>query len=130
VIRPDFDHELVERKIPSLPVVEAVNRTLPAGAPVLSTNLGRYYCKARFFSGWSERTGQRALTTRDPEEAVEVLREIGVRGLLFSDADQESAWCILLRPEHLDRYFTHVTSANGWHFYVWASKKSNGGADM
>jgi hypothetical protein len=113
-----LEREFVERRIPSLPVVEAVNERLPAGTPVLSTHLARYYCRARLFSGWSQRTGQRALTTADPNEAVQALREIGVRGVLFSDADQKAEWCVLLRPEHLDHYFSHIASADGWHFWI------------
>ena len=123
VLLPRKEHELIERRIPALPVLKAIDRTVPKGTPVFSFNDDRYYCQARFFAGWSERTGRAVLQAEDPEEAVEALRVVGVVGVLFSDEEQRSGRSMLFRSDVLSRYFQHVASANGWHFYTLAARE-------
>jgi len=126
-LRPDKDREYLVRALPSLPVLESMNGSLPAETPVFTFNLDRYYCHARCYAGWSDRTGRRALSAADAEDAAVALKEIGVQGILFSDRDQQEGRFVLFEPPSLDRFFRHVKSENDWHFYVWASKKSKSG---
>jgi hypothetical protein len=116
---PAAEREVVARLYPSLPVLEAIDRSLPPGTPVFSiSNVDHYYCQARLYRGWSARAGRAARDATEPPAAVEALRQVGVQGILFSDADQQSGKFVLFRPDTLQQYFRPVASANGWHFYL------------
>jgi hypothetical protein len=125
-LRPRKDASYIARSVPSLPLLSFINRSLPADAPIFSFNMDRYYCDARFYQGWSVRTGRRALEATSAEEAAEALRDVGVSGILFSDEEQKQKRCLLFEPAALRRYFRRVKSQNGWHFYVWASSQPGG----
>jgi hypothetical protein len=121
---PASEREVVTRRYPSLPVLESIDQSLPPGTPVFSvSNVDHYYCQARLYRGWSDRTGRAARDATDPQAAVEALRQVGVQGILFSDADQQSGKFVLFRPDTLQHYFRPIASVNGWHFYVLQSDR-------